>query len=84
MYVLAGPSFLMYGPTGATEFTVGGNVGVGFRFFFNEWLTLRLEIRDVMYWEKNGRDTSTGSFRNQLMAEFGFSMFFPTIFHEEG
>lgn len=84
MYVLAGPSFLMYGPPGASEFTVGGNVGVGFRFFFNEWLTLRLEVRDVMYWEKNGRDLSTGSFRNQLMAEFGFSMFFPTIFREEG
>jgi len=83
MYVLAGPTVLMYGPSGASEFTAGGNVGVGFRFFFNEWLTLRLEVRDVIYWEKNPRDPA-GSVRNQLMAEFGFSMFFPTIFHEEG
>lgn len=86
MYILAGPTFLMYGPPGATEFTVGGNLGVGFRFFFNQWLTLRLEVRDVLYFEKNGRDPApgAGSFRNQLMTEIGFSMFFPTIFNEEG
>lgn len=84
MYVLAGPSFLMYGPPSASRFTVGGNVGVGFRFFFNEWLTLRLEVRDVLYFEENDRDRTKGSFRNQLMTEVGFSMFFPTIFKEEG
>lgn len=84
MYVLAGPSFLMYGPTNV--FTVGGNVGVGLRFFLNDWLTIRLEVRDVLYYEQGVRqgDTQLDSFRNQLMAEFGFSMFFPTIFHEEG
>lgn len=78
MYVLAGPSFLMYGPT--NTFTVGGNVGVGFRFFLNRWLTVRLELRDVLYYEQgaNARD----SFRNQLMTELGLSMFFPTVFNE--
>ena len=50
----------------------------------NEWLTLRLEVRDVIYYEVNGRDTTTGSVRNQLMTEVGFSLFFPTLFHEEG
>lgn len=88
MYVLAGPTFLLYGPPDATEFTVGGNVGVGFRFFLNEWLTIRLEVRDVLYLEKGPADRAAlpnnDSFRNQLMAEFGFSMFFPTIFREEG
>lgn len=84
MYILAGPSFLIYGPPAASNFTVGGNIGVGFRFFFNEWLTLRLELRDVLYFEKNDRDPANGSFRNQLMTEIGFSMFFPTIFREEG
>jgi outer membrane beta-barrel protein len=84
MYILAGPTFLIYGPPAASTFTVGGNVGVGFRFFFNEWLTLRLEVRDVLYYENNGRDPAAGSFRNQLMTEIGFSMFFPTIFNEEG
>lgn len=85
MYVLAGPSFLIYGPPDASTFTVGGELGVGFRFFLNDWLTIRLEVRDVIYHEDNGRDpSSAGSIRNQLMTELGFSMFFPTIFHEEG
>lgn len=80
MYGLVGPAFLMYGPT--STFTVGGNVGLGFRFFLNEWLTVRAELRDVLYQEAGyaGRD----SFRNQLMVEFGLSMFFPTIFKAEG
>jgi outer membrane beta-barrel protein len=86
MYGLIGPTFLMYGPS--NTFTVGGNVGIGFRFFLNEWLTVRLELRDVLYNEVGARKDETGnlqnSFRNQLMAEFGFSMFFPTIFREEG
>lgn len=85
MYVLAGPSFLMYGPLNTP--TVGGNVGIGFRFFFNEWLTLRLEIRDVIYGEVGARpDRITGaqqvSIRNQIMPEIGFSMFLPTVFKE--
>jgi outer membrane beta-barrel protein len=84
MYGLIGPSFLMYGPTNV--FTVGGNVGVGFRFFLNEWLTIRLEVRDVLYYEQGVRlgDKQLDSVRNQLMVDFGFSMFFPTLFREEG
>lgn len=80
MYGLIGPSFLMYGPT--NTFTVGGNVGLGFRFFINEWLTVRLELRDVLYYEEGANQRN--SFRNQLMTEIGFSMFFPTVFREEG
>lgn len=78
MYILAGPSFLMYGPS--NTFTVGGNIGVGFRFFINRWLTVRLELRDVLYYEEGANNRN--SFRNQLMTELGLSMFFPTVFNE--
>lgn len=80
MYGLIGPTFLMYGPNNA--FTVGGNVGIGFRFFLNNWLCVRLELRDVLYYEQGA--SMRDSFRNQLMTEIGFSMFFPTVFREEG
>lgn len=84
MYILAGPAFLLYGPTNTP--TVGGNVGVGFRFFVNKWLTVRLELRDVIYYEEgvNLGGTQLNSVRNQLMTELGFSMFFPTVFRDEG
>lgn len=84
MYLALGPSFLMYGPNNTP--TVGGNVGVGFRFFINEWLTVRLEIRDVIYGEVGARPDRDGnqqvSIRNQIMPEIGFSMFIPTVFKE--
>lgn len=80
MYGLIGPTFLMYGPN--NSFTVGGNVGIGFRFFINNWLCLRLELRDVLYYEEGA--AGRNSFRNQLMTEVGFSLFFPTVFREEG
>lgn len=84
MYGLIGPSFLMYGPS--NQFTVGGHAGIGFRFVINEWLALRLEVRDVIYFEQGyGQDAELrrDSVRNQLMANVGFSMFFPTAFKEE-
>ncbi len=84
MYIVAGPAFLLYGP--ANTPTVGGNVGVGFRFFINEWMTLRLEVRDVIYGEvgalldRQGRPET--SIRNQIMPELGLSIFLPTTFKE--
>lgn len=86
MYALAGPTFVLYGPTGAA--TLGGNVGLGFRFFINEWMTVRAELRDILYYESGflpasaPPGTPAGSFRNQMMFELGFSMFFPTVFKE--
>ena len=77
MYGLIGPALVMYGPTSSV--TVGGNVGVGFRFFANRWLTVRTELRDVIYYETGA---STSSLRNQLMFELGLSMFFPMDFKE--
>ncbi|MFT3709532.1 MAG: outer membrane beta-barrel domain-containing protein [Archangium sp.] len=84
MYGLIGPTFLMYGP--GNSFTVGGNVGIGFRFFVNKWICIRLEIRDVIYNEVGARKDESGnlqnSIRNQLMTEAGLSLFFPTVFGE--
>ena len=78
-YILAGPAVVDYGPKGTI--TVGGNVGVGFRFVFNKWLALRTELRDVIYFEQGFPVTNT-SVRNQLMVGIGFSMFVPTVFQE--
>ncbi|WP_338867419.1 outer membrane beta-barrel domain-containing protein [Myxococcus stipitatus] len=55
--------------------TPGGNVGVGMRFFFNRWVTLRTEVRDLIYVEK-GRNENF--LRNQLLFELGVSFFFPS------
>ncbi|MBX7113374.1 MAG: outer membrane beta-barrel domain-containing protein [Myxococcaceae bacterium] len=78
MYAMAGPQLVQQGPNNAL--TVGGNVGLGMRFFFNRWLCLRTELRDVIYMEPNG--PIGDSLRNQLMIDFGFSLFFPTTFTE--
>jgi outer membrane beta-barrel protein len=83
MYLAVGPSFLLYGPSNTP--TVGGNVGIGFRFFINSWLTVRLEVRDVIYGEIGALPDRAGnrlSIRNQIMPELGFSMFIPTLFKE--
>jgi outer membrane beta-barrel protein len=82
MYGLIGPAVVMYGPLNVV--TVGGNVGVGFRFFINSWLTVRLELRDVIYAE-NGLEAGLPitSVRNQLMAQLGLSLFFPTVFEDK-
>lgn len=87
IYGIAGLSAVGYrGPsvsvkTAKPEFTVGGNVGVGMRFFINEWMTVRTELRDLIYVE-NIVPVPTNSLRNQLLFELGFSMFFPTVFTE--
>jgi outer membrane beta-barrel protein len=82
MYALIGPAAILYGAR--STFTVGGNVGIGFRFFFNKWLSLRAELRNTIYWENiDVIPDQTGSVRNQLHAEFGFSMFFPNTFTDE-
>ncbi len=92
MYGLAGPTVVLYGPT--TSVTVGGNVGLGFRFAINSWLAVRLELRDTIYAETGynvvgyaesgeARVEYPLSIRNQLTGELGLSMFFPTAFGEK-
>lgn len=92
LYGMVGPSFVQYTgpgpnsspqtPVTASMTTVGGNVGVGMRFFINKWLAVRLELRDLVYSEQVVVPVPGNSLRNQLMFDLGFSMFFPTVFQE--
>lgn len=82
MYGFVGPTILMYGATNVLTF--GGNAGIGFRFFLNQWLTIRIEVRDIIYNEVGIQGlTTTNSVRNQLMTELGLSMFIPTVFEDK-
>jgi outer membrane beta-barrel protein len=86
-YIDIGANLVLYqnslggGAAATTNVTVGGNVGVGMRWFFTRWLTARLELRDVLYYEASQQ--YSGSFRNQLMLEAGISIFLPTNFEEK-
>ncbi len=88
MYVILGASAVQYaGPpdTGTSNdpvsrFTVGGNVGLGARFFMNRWFAVRTELRDLSYVETLAANAT--SWRNQLLFELGFSFFLPLDFEE--
>jgi outer membrane beta-barrel protein len=89
LYGILGPAFISYngppasGLTGSSsDFTVGGEVGVGMRFFFNKWMTLRLEIRDDIYGEKSPSPSGGTAVQNQLFIDVGIGFFFPTTFHD--
>lgn len=84
MYGIVGASLVQYrGPTPNTDsevqdyWTPGGNVGVGFHFFLTRSITLRTELRDLIYVEKV-RFAGDTSLRNQLLFELGVSFFFPS------
>jgi len=85
LYAVLGPALVQYaGPSStgdgsSTQTTVGGNGGVGLRLFLNRWLTLRTELRDLVYVEKV-QPLPANSVRQQIMFELGLSMFFPTVF----
>lgn len=87
LYGIGGVSVVQYkGPPDSSavrstsQMTVGGNVGVGLRFFLNRYMTLRTEVRDLIYVEKAVLPATT--LRNQLMFELGFSFFIPTVLPE--
>ena len=75
LYGVGGATAVQYRAPGVTELTVGGNVGVGMRFFVNRWMTVRAEFRDLIYVEKAVNPATT--LRNQLLFELGVSFFFP-------
>ncbi|WP_164015153.1 outer membrane beta-barrel domain-containing protein [Pyxidicoccus trucidator] len=85
LYGVAGASVVQYRGPGldpTTEaqvpksyMTPGGNLGVGARFFLNRWVTLRTEVRDLIYVEKSDVPGET-YLRNQLLFELGVSFFF--------
>ena len=85
MYVLGGPAVVQYAgpaPSGSgssSKITVGGNAGLGLRLVMNRWLTLRTELRDLVY-QENVVPIPATQLRQQITFELGFSMFFPSVF----
>lgn len=83
--ILGGAAVIYRGPPetagGAARSLVspGLNAGAGMRFFLNRWLTVRGELRDLVYSETI---TSGSSLRNQLVFELGVSIFIPPTFGE--
>lgn len=88
MYGIVGASLVQYkalevaNAPSTSYMTVGGNVGVGFRFFLNRYITLRTEVRDLIYTEKVVIPAEGTTLRNQLMFELGLSFFLPTALPE--
>ncbi len=78
LYGVLGGEVVQYGPVGTMTF--GGNLGLGVRFVASKWLAFRVEMRDLIYGE-----TGTGigdSTRQQIVVDFGVSVFLPTTFGE--
>jgi outer membrane beta-barrel protein len=91
LYAIGGVSVVQYAaPRPGTTLTgsqpalsYGGNVGVGSRFFLNRWLTLRAELRDLIYPEVTRRRGPTAPvLRNQFLFELGVSVFLPSFVEE--
>lgn len=53
-------------------------LGLGQRYFLNQWLALRLELLDVMYLQPTGKRNR--QLRNEFLFTIGASFFFPTSF----
>lgn len=53
-------------------------MGVGQRYFLNQWIALRLEIFDVMYFQPTSKQDS--QLQNEFLFTVGASFFFPTTF----
>lgn len=70
-------------PGGALALSAGGEVGLGARFFFTRWLSVRLELKDLIYFEQvqvGGR--SDPRVRQQLFGQLGVSIFLPSTVDE--
>jgi outer membrane beta-barrel protein len=77
--VLAGADAASLAASGGSPGTVtspGGHVGLGARLFFTEWLALRVEVKDYLYFPdvpNNGGE----ALQSQLFTEIGLSFFLP-------
>lgn len=87
LYAIGGLSAVQYrgppvgsDPSPTTNLTFGPNLGVGGRIFLTRWLTLRAELRDVIYTERFTLPATT--LRNQLLFELGLSVFLPSFYPE--
>lgn len=92
IYAILGGSAVMYrgppesvGASPLVRLAPALNAGAGMRFFLNRWITVRGELRDLVYSETIVVDPVNGnvnSLRNQLVFELGVSLFFPPTFTE--
>ncbi|MEQ8276620.1 MAG: outer membrane beta-barrel domain-containing protein [Deltaproteobacteria bacterium] len=56
------------------------NFGIGQRYFINDWLTARVEIRDYIFMDNRGNEADL---QNLLVLGFSVSGFFPMSFEYE-
>jgi outer membrane beta-barrel protein len=80
-YISAGAGVV--GPSDGSP-ALAGTVAVGEHFFFNEWMALRLELRDQIF--KLARLTAAGTdanLQNLLSVSLGVSFFVPPTFERE-
>jgi outer membrane beta-barrel protein len=83
LYLLVGAEVVGYkgptdGPGSVLKPTLGGEAGIGARIFLNRWLTLRWEVKDLVYSESvRLNDVTSSSLRQQFFFQLGFSLFFP-------
>ena len=60
---------------GVDSYKVAGHVGGGFRFFFSEMFGLRVEIRDIVYADRDQETTQpTTDIRNNMLIFMGASI----------
>ncbi len=77
IYVVGGAGFVRY--SGLRSGTTGmGNIGLGYRFFINDWLSTKIEFRDYIY-KLDIRSTTgtTSRIWNNYALTAGVSFMFP-------
>ena len=60
---------------------VGGTISLSTRLFFNEWMAMNIEIRDVIY--QGNVQGQSGVLSHSVTASAGMSFYFPTAFEYE-
>ncbi len=75
-YITAGPG--VFATDGGVNPAM--NIGIGQRYFINDWLVARVEIRDYVFMDTRG---SESDLQNLLILGFSVSGFFPMTFEYE-
>lgn len=78
IYLTAGIGAVGYTIDGGSGVSPGFPIGVGQRFFVNEWFAVRLEWLDLLYFQPTSKKGS--ALRNQMVFTLGASLFFPSSF----
>lgn len=79
IYLLAGAGYVMSNRANQQQHLPSANFGIGFRFFLAKWLSLRIDVRDVIY----GQQLQTLSrpevnmLVHNVFVNIGFGIFLP-------